>query len=388
MPFYHYLPLMIGGAAIYLLLPRPRPYPFRWGAALGLLALILAGALFVGSAIFSTEGFLLGCLAVYLLLPRPRAYAFRWDPVLALVALLLAGALFVLNANVSPETILFWAFSAIAIIAGALLITQHNPARAALSFALVVLSTCGLFLLLAAPFLMAATTIIYAGAIVVTFLFVIMLAQQVGLSDADDRSREPLLSTLSGFVLLGCLLFVLQSYDSRRAEETQALNELVGRTRQLATLDSKDAMIEGVERSDLFQKFHQIYRTHRWKDLSEQVEDIGAAWSSIDRKEGSTEKWKARLEELATLGKDARQRLGWLPRIGDKPMSSLSGPPPTAAAEHLRRNNKTGLPRMPAENSAYLGRALFSDFLLPVELGGTLLLVATVGAIAIAYRRS
>ena len=41
-------------------------------------------------------------------------------------------------------------------------------------------STCGLFLLQAAPFLMAATIIIYAGAIVVTFLFVIMLAQQEG----------------------------------------------------------------------------------------------------------------------------------------------------------------------------------------------------------------
>ena len=83
------------------------------------------------------------------------------------------------------------------------MITQRNPVHAALCFALVVLSTCGLFLLQAAPFLMAATIIIYAGAIVVTFLFVIMLAQQAGLSNADQRSREPLLATLAGFVLLG-----------------------------------------------------------------------------------------------------------------------------------------------------------------------------------------
>ena len=97
--------------------------------------------------------------------------------------------------RVAPETILFYVFSAIAIVVGVLLVTQRNPARAALSFALVVLSTCGLFLLLAAPFLMAATIIIYAGAIIVTFLFVLMLAQQEGFSDADDRSREPLLAT-------------------------------------------------------------------------------------------------------------------------------------------------------------------------------------------------
>src|SRR5437868_7093030 len=64
--------------------------------------------------------------------------------------------------------------------------------------------------LLAAPFLMAATVVIYAGAIVVTFLFVLMLAQQEGKSDADDRSREPLLATATGFVLLGALLYVLQ----------------------------------------------------------------------------------------------------------------------------------------------------------------------------------
>jgi NADH-quinone oxidoreductase subunit J len=43
---------------------------------------------------------------------------------------------------------------------------------------------------------------------------------------------------------------------------------------------------------------------------------------------------------------------------------------------------------MPAENVAHLGRALFTDFLLAVELAGMLLLVATVGAIAIAGRRT
>ena len=87
----------------------------------------------------------------------------------------------------------------------------------------MVLSTCGLFLLQAAPFLMAATTIVYAGAIVVTFLFVIMLAQQGGLSDADQRSREPLLASIAGFVLLGALLYILgktyQSPDVQRLDD-------------------------------------------------------------------------------------------------------------------------------------------------------------------------
>ena len=42
---------------------------------------------------------------------------------------------------------------------------------------------------------------------------------------------------------------------------------------------------------------------------------------------------------------------------------------------------------LPAANVAYLGRALFSDYLLAVEIGGTLLLTATIGTILITSRR-
>src|SRR5947207_906030 len=152
----------------------------------------------------------LGLTAVYLLLPKARRYPPLVGVALGGVALLLAGWLLVRAGRVNEEAILFYSFSALAIIGGTALITHANPVHAALSFALVVLSTCGLFLLLAAPFLMAATIIVYAGAIIVTFLFVIMLAQQSGRSDADDRSREPGLAALTGFVMLGAILYVLR----------------------------------------------------------------------------------------------------------------------------------------------------------------------------------
>ena len=89
------------------------------------------------------------------------------------------------------------------------LVVQRNPARGAIAFAFVILSTCGLFLLLAAPFLMAVTIIIYAGAIIVTFLFVLMLSQVSGPSDENDRSREPLFGSLAGFAFAGLVLFTL-----------------------------------------------------------------------------------------------------------------------------------------------------------------------------------
>ena len=141
---------------------------------------------------YLTMTLFLGAAALYLLLPRPQKRQVFLGAVLGILAMALAGFLIVKVGGVTIETVLFYTFSGLAVLSATLLVTQHNPARAALSFTLVILSVCGLFLLLAAPFLMGATIIVYAGAIVVTFLFILMLAQQSGLSSADVRSREPL----------------------------------------------------------------------------------------------------------------------------------------------------------------------------------------------------
>ena len=65
-------------------------------------------------------------------------------------------------------------------------------------------------------------------------------------------------------------------------------------------------------------------------------------------------------------------------------------PPPRGRAVAVRRHAAPiSRPQpLPAENVAGLGRTLFTDYLLAVELGGTLLLVATIGAIVIAGRRA
>jgi NADH-quinone oxidoreductase subunit J len=338
---------------------------------------------------------LAGAAAIYLLLPRPQAYPLWWGAGFGFLALVLAGVLLTPAGLASPETILFWSFSVLGIVSGALLVTQHNPARAALAFALVVLSTCGLFLLLAAPFLMAATIIIYAGAIIVTFLFVIMLAQPSGLSDADDRSREPTYATITGFLLLGTLLFVLERYDYRVNDSAREIDRLLEQSREVASKDSRAEMEaaagEAGSDNDLFLQFKRRYRSRpEWRDLEGQVSRVENAWMNEtlqDKPGATTARLRARMADLQAIGADAKQRLHGLPLTQNAALSPLSGPPPTVAAEHLRRE-ANGLPRMPADNAAYLGRSLFTDYLLPVELGGSLLLVATVGAIAIAFRRS
>src|SRR5262249_26045072 len=94
-----------------------------------------------------------GAAAVYVLLPRPRPLPSVWGAAAAAAALFVAGATVVRVGVFDAETFLFYVFAGTAVLSGGLLVTQHRPARAALSFALVILSVSGLFLLLAAPFL-------------------------------------------------------------------------------------------------------------------------------------------------------------------------------------------------------------------------------------------
>ena len=86
------------------------------------------------------------------------------------------------------DQLIFWASAGIAVAAAGAAITSRNPVYVAIWFALSLLGTAGLFLFQGAQFLGAATIVVYAGAIVVTFLFVIMLAQPQGLASYDRVS--------------------------------------------------------------------------------------------------------------------------------------------------------------------------------------------------------
>ena len=129
---------------------------------------------------------------------------------LALFALALLFCRSPLVATESPfhERALTNIFMFMTTVSAFAMIVQKNPVYAALDFSLVVLGTAGLFLLQSAPFLAAATIIVYAGAVIVTFLFVIMLAQQTGQAVYDQRYRQPIAGALAGAVLLAALLDV------------------------------------------------------------------------------------------------------------------------------------------------------------------------------------
>ena len=150
--------------------------------------------------------FALGGMGVYLALPKPGRSQGLAGAVMGVLAAI--GLLAVLAARVaSPgETnALFYVFAAVAILASARVVTHPRPVYSAENFLLVVVAVAALLVLLRAEFLAVALIIIYAGAILVTYLFVIMLANQGGSPIYDRRSREPLMAVLAGFILMAAV---------------------------------------------------------------------------------------------------------------------------------------------------------------------------------------
>ncbi len=88
----------------------------------------------------------------------------------------------------SAELILFIIFAAVAVMAAVNLIVQHHPIHSALSLIVVMVALAALYLLLGAELLAAVQIIVYAGAIMVLFVFVIMLLN-AGEEERTEFSR-------------------------------------------------------------------------------------------------------------------------------------------------------------------------------------------------------
>jgi NADH-quinone oxidoreductase subunit J len=73
------------------------------------------------------------------------------------------------------ETWLFYAFAAVLVVSGLLVITARNPVHGVLFLVLAFFTAAGIWLLLRAEFLAIALVVVYVGAVMVLFLFVVMM---------------------------------------------------------------------------------------------------------------------------------------------------------------------------------------------------------------------
>ena len=240
----------------------------QWGPAVIPPVLLLAMCVVAG-------------IATVLLLPGRRDASFRKIGGVGLLGLSLIGvALLVRYAadHGGGMGVYFWAFASIALAGAVRVVTHPRPVYSALYFVLTVFATAGLFILLWAEFMAAALVLIYAGAILVTYVFVIMLASSAvpeepgtGAAEADSEmdgfgagngdgdsasiarfatpsgeeraraaglapiaehdavSRDPLVAAAVGFALMGVLLFVIfdRSAGLARPRDRSAITGLM-----------------------------------------------------------------------------------------------------------------------------------------------------------------
>lgn len=107
------------------------------------------------------------------------------------------------------DVILFLLFAAIAVACAINLVVQTHPISSALSLIGVMASLAALYLLLGAEFLAAVQLVVYAGAIMVLFVFVIMLLN-AGAERRTTRSLVTFLGVPLLTLLLGLLSYLLQ----------------------------------------------------------------------------------------------------------------------------------------------------------------------------------
>ena len=88
----------------------------------------------------------------------------------------------------SPELAGFYALAAVAIFASLRVVTLANPVHAILSMIVSLLAIAGIFFVLGAPFAGALEIVVYAGAIMVLFVFVIMMLN-LGMSNDEREER-------------------------------------------------------------------------------------------------------------------------------------------------------------------------------------------------------
>lgn len=165
----------------------------------------------------------LTALGWWWLLPGRRARGRAGGVAIAGAGLLLLAALGLGAAPLDPrqplqvpaplgsmaQELVFWSLAATTIVAAVAAVSMRSPVYCAIWFGLVLLGVAALFFYQGAQFLGVATIVVYAGAILVTFLFVLMLAHPRGQTHYDRLAWEGLLAACTGAVLVGALTMTL-----------------------------------------------------------------------------------------------------------------------------------------------------------------------------------
>jgi len=154
------------------------------------------------------------------------------------------------------ELIVFIVAGAFALIGAMGVVTARNPVHAALFMVMTLFSVAVLFLAQDAQFLAAVQVIVYAGAIVVLFLFVIML---LGVDQSEDLSIEPIVGQRSLAALVGlgiaimAIVFVQADITGERSVTAPKLDSITTQVDQPAVTLPDDQIVGTENNSNIAQ---------------------------------------------------------------------------------------------------------------------------------------
>jgi NADH-quinone oxidoreductase subunit J len=138
----------------------------------------------------------------------------------------------------SAPVIIFFVLAAMCVIGAVSLILQRHPIHSALSLIVVMVALAGLYLLMGAEFVAAVQIIVYGGAIMVLFVFVIMLLN----AGAEERTNLSKLAGTVGIPLAVALTGLLAAAVARSTDAVQAATQTgtTAPTKALANLLFQD----------------------------------------------------------------------------------------------------------------------------------------------------
>ncbi len=134
----------------------------------------------------------------------------------------------------SGVLLIFFVLAALAVFGAVSLILQSHPIHSALSLILVMVSLAGLYLLMGAEFIAAVQIIVYGGAVMVLFVFVIMLLN----AGVEERTNFSKLAKFAGIPLALALAGLIAAAVARSSGHipAPAANGALSSTRQLSLL--------------------------------------------------------------------------------------------------------------------------------------------------------
>lgn len=139
------------------------------------------------------------------------------------------------------EQSLFYVFAALAVASSLVMVLQRNPVTAAMNLVLAMFAVAALFVLLNAHFMAAIQLLVYAGAVMVLFVFVIML---LNLQEEELRWRKRnFLHVLSVALVIFSFLQIRDLVDRTPAEALPKLDSAFGTTQAVGKLLFSDYLL-------------------------------------------------------------------------------------------------------------------------------------------------